>query len=151
MRSTDFSRTPAPGQAGALFVGATRYRGPLSLLTLAPRWRRLVREMKRMRGYVWHRVYWRPPFTLGTIAFFTDRDELHKFARTPAHHDLMCWLTDHGTKRATGGYIRIYTADPHGYTNGIWRAEDGRLGHIDIFTPLTTEHRTRPVPHRSKA
>ncbi|MEU9114937.1 DUF4188 domain-containing protein [Streptomyces sp. NPDC048483] len=149
MRSTDFSRTPAPGPAGALFVGATSYSGLRAIVALTPRWLRMVREMRRMRGYVWHKVYWRFPYTLGTIAFFTERDDLLKFARGKAHHELMCWLTDEGSGRATGGYIRIYTAEESGYTNGIWRAEDGRLGHIDTFTPLSYEHTPRTVSHRT--
>lgn len=154
MRSTDFSRTQAPGSAGAVFVGLTRYRSPWTLILLAPRWRRMLREMRRMKGYVWHKVYWRGPLTLGTIAFFTDADELNKFARTPAHHELICWLTDNGTKRATAGFIRIYTADPHGYTNGSWHVEDiGTIGHMDNFNPLSTEvtakRPPRPVTHRT--
>ncbi|MFC1442197.1 DUF4188 domain-containing protein [Streptacidiphilus sp. N1-10] len=151
MRSDDFSLAPAPAQAGAMFVGATRYSGPRAILALGPGWLRMVREMKRMKGYVWHKVYWRAPFTLGTIAFFTDRDELLKFARSNAHARLMCWLTDEGTGRATAGWIRIYTADAHGYTNGVWRAEDGALGHVDTFAPLSTETErglpARPVKH----
>ncbi|MEV6108495.1 DUF4188 domain-containing protein [Streptomyces sp. NPDC051940] len=149
MRSTDFSLTPGPGPAGAMFVGATHYRSPWTLLTLTPLWLRMLREMKRHRGYVWHKVYWRTPLTLGTIAFFTDTDSLNKFARGRAHHELMCWLTDHGTKRARAGFIRIYTASPHGYTNGNWRAEDGRLGHIEHFARLSTEHQDKPVRHRT--
>ena len=151
MRSDDFSLAPVPARAGAMFVGATRYSGLRSILALGPGWLRMVREMKRMKGYVWHKVYWRAPFTLGTIAFFTDRDELLKFARGGAHARLMCWLTDEGTGRATGGWIRIYTADADGYTNGVWRAEDGRLGHVDTFAPLSTETErglpARPVKH----
>ncbi len=54
--------------------------------------------MKRMRGYRWHTVYWRFPFTLGTIALFQDRDALLRFARASAHRDLMCWVSDNGTK-----------------------------------------------------
>ncbi|MQY12643.1 hypothetical protein SRB5_27790 [Streptomyces sp. RB5] len=149
MRSTDFTRTPAPGQAGALFVGLTHYTGLWTLITLAPRWRRLLREMKRHRGYVWHKLYWRTPLQIGTMAFFTDADALNKFARGRAHHDLMCWLTDDGTRRARAGFVRIYTASPHGYTNGAWRAEDGSLGHIDTFAPLSTERAPKPVRHRT--
>ena len=63
----------------------------------------------------------------------------------------MCWLTDEGKRRATGGWIRIYTADAAGYTNGVWRAEDGALSHVDTFEPLSTElsagRAPRPVKH----
>ncbi|GAA0959670.1 DUF4188 domain-containing protein [Virgisporangium aurantiacum] len=147
MRTDDFSNAPPMGQATAMFVGATRYRGPLSLIRLLPRWLRLVRQMKRMRGYCWHTVYWRYPFSLGTIAFFRDRDALLLFARGSAHRDLMCWVTDAGTRHATGGYIRLYNAEPAGYTNGVWRAEENVMRHIETFSPLSTE-RVGPAVHR---
>ena len=38
--------------------------------------------MTRMRGYRWHKTYYEWPLTLGTIAFFEDRDALLKFARS---------------------------------------------------------------------
>jgi hypothetical protein len=138
MRTADFSQAPAPAQAGAMFVGATRYR-PLGLVRLLPRWLRMVRDLKRMRGYCWHRVYWQFPFTLGTIAFFTDRDSMLRFARSRHHRAMMVWVTDHRGRNATGGYIRLYTAEPGGYSNGVWRAEDGVLAHIPTFTPLSDE------------
>ncbi|MEZ0066923.1 hypothetical protein ABIA32_002936 [Streptacidiphilus sp. MAP12-20] len=147
MRTTDFSLTPPPGPAGAMFVGATRYSSLWAVVSLGPRWFRMVRQMRRMRGYVWHKVYYRAPLSLGTIAFFTDRDELLKFARSREHAELMCWLTDQGRKKATAGWIKIYTADETGYTNGVWRAEDGELAHIDAYAPLSAEAGQRPVRH----
>ena len=108
------SRTPA--QAGAMFLGATRYRGPHSWVVLSREWYPMIAAMRRMRGYVWHRVYWEPPFTLGTLAFFADRDALLLFARLPAHRRLMEWIT-RGRRHGTGGYIRIHVVpDPPGGT-----------------------------------
>ncbi|GIM91871.1 DUF4188 domain-containing protein [Paractinoplanes toevensis] len=150
MRTDDFTSTPPLGRATAMFVGATRYRSPYSIFVLSLTWFRLVRQMRRMRGYCWHRVYWQWPFTLGTIAFFADRDAMLKFARSKHHRALMCWVTDHGTRHATGGYIRLYTADPNGYTNGVWRAEDDAMAHIDNFSPLPSEQAGPPV-HRKPA
>jgi hypothetical protein len=147
MRTTDFSAVPPAGQATAMFVGATRYSGPRSIIAHTRSYLRMVRQMKRMTGYRWHTVYYRFPFTLGTIAFFSDRDAMLKFARSKTHRDLMCWVTD-GTRNATGGFIRLYHAEPEGYANGIWRAEDGAMGHIPTFTPLSTED-TGPPVHRS--
>ncbi|GLZ10758.1 hypothetical protein Acsp04_09930 [Actinomadura sp. NBRC 104425] len=144
MRTADFSRAPRQAQATAMFVGATRYRGPLSVLTLSLTWFRLVRDMKRMRGYCWHKVYWEFPFTLGTLAFFEDRDSLLLFARSRHHRRLMRWVTD-GTRNATGGYIRIYNAEPEGYSNGVWRAEGDVMAHICEFTPLSHEEQGPPV------
>jgi hypothetical protein len=148
VRTTDFSAVPLAGQANAMFVGATRYAGPGSILLLSRRFFRMVKQMKRMSGYRWHTVYYRFPFTLGTIAFFDDRDALLKFARSKTHRDLMCWITDNGTRHAKAGFIRLYDADPHGYSNGVWRAEDTTMSHIETFTPLSTETAGPPV-HRS--
>ncbi|MEW2476795.1 DUF4188 domain-containing protein [Micromonospora gifhornensis] len=142
MRTSDFSRAPAQARAGAMFIGATRYTNPLVLLRLAPAWFRMVRDMRRMSGYCWHTVYWQFPLTLGTIAFFTDRDAMLRFARTREHRRLMVWLTD-GTRNATAGFIRLYTAAPDGYSNGTWRAEGPEMGHIATFTPIGAE-RTGP-------
>ncbi|MBD7917596.1 hypothetical protein H9657_04790 [Cellulomonas sp. Sa3CUA2] len=99
-----------PAGAGAMFLGATRYRGPHSWAVLAREWYPMVAAMRRMTGYVWHRVYWEPPFTLGTLAFFTDRDALMLFARIPAHRRLMTWIT-RDRRHGTGGYIRVHLAD----------------------------------------
>ena len=148
MRTTDFSAAPPAGQATAMFVGATRYSGPRSMIRTFRIWFPMVRQMQRMAGYRWHTIYYKFPFTLGTIAFFSDRDAMLKFARTKHHRDLVCWVTDHGTRNATGGFIRLYNAEPEGYSNGVWRAEDGGMAHIPTFTPLSTED-TGPAVHRS--
>jgi len=108
----------AAQHAGAVFVGATRYTGPLAWLRLAPQWLRLVRQMKRMPGYLHHRVYYEPPFSLGTLGFFETQDDLMRFARTGEHRELMGWVLSE--RNARGGYIRIYHADP---TDGVPHAE----------------------------
>ena len=52
----------------------------------------------------------------------------------------MKWLVGGGKDSpARGGFIRILTAEEWGYTNGEFRAEDGRLGMIDEFTKLSSE------------
>ena len=146
MRTTDFSKAPPQAQATAMFIGATRYAGLRTLVELAPRWRRMVKEMKRSRGYRWHRVYYEFPLTLGTMAFFDDREALLKFGRSRAHRELMCWLVDDGTRNARAGFIRFYYADPDGYSNGTWRGEDAAMGHIANWTPLHSEARGGPAP-----
>lgn len=135
MRTDDFSRAPRLAQAGAMFTGATRYNGIRAWLTLWATWRKLVRRMRQQPGYCWHTVYWERPFTLGTIAYFETREDLLEIARSPEHRRLMRWITD-GTRNATGGYIRLFYADPHGYSNGIWRAEGNVMGHIETYSPL---------------
>jgi hypothetical protein len=142
MRTTDFSQAPPQAQASAMFLGATRYRSPLAIVAMGLDWIRLVRDMKRMRGYRWHKVYWQFPLTLGTIALFTDRDAMLLFARTRHHRKLMAWATD-GTRNATGGFIRLYGAEAEGYSNGIWRAEGNEMGLDPAFTPLSSERGPR--------
>ncbi len=94
---------------GAMFLGATRYRGIRSMLSMPRWWIALVARMKAQDGFVWHAIYWMPPFSLGTIALFTSRDDLLVMARIPAHRQLMQWVTD-GTRNATAGFIRLYAA-----------------------------------------
>jgi hypothetical protein len=144
MRTTDFSHAPAQGQGEALFIGATRYRGPLAMLRLVPRWVRFRRDLRRFRGYRWHRIYWQFPYTLGTIAVFADRDAMLRFARSRHHRALMQWVTD-GDRNATGGFIRLHTADPVGYSAGVWRVEDQRMAHATHFTALSHEQSGPPV------
>src|SRR3712207_1605234 len=121
MRTTDFSRAPAIGQASAQFVGATRFAGSRALVGLVRRWLPMVRRMKRSPGYRGHKVWYAFPFTLGTIAFFDTRDDLLQFARSPEHAEIMRWVMRPGNAR--GGFIRLYEVLPSGYSSGIWRAE----------------------------
>lgn len=107
-RSTRTNVRPV-ADAGAMFIGATKYRGPKALVQLSRTWYPMVARMQTLRGYVWHTIYWEPPFTLGTLAFFATRDDLLSFARLPAHRTLMQWIT-RGTRNGTGGYIRLHLA-----------------------------------------
>ena len=106
----------------AMFIGATRYRGPRALAILSRTWYPMIARMRTMRGYVWHTVYWEPPFTLGTLAFFATADDLLAFARLPAHRHLMQWIT-RGTRNGTGGYIRLHVAPESGGGRGDERGE----------------------------
>ena len=101
---------PGLADARSMFVGATRYTGPHAWLALGRTWGPMVAKMRRLRGFRWYAVYYDPPFTLGTLAFFAGRDELLAFARMPEHRDLMLWITD-GTRWGTGGYIRLHHRD----------------------------------------
>lgn len=143
MRTDDFSLAPRIAQAGAMFVGGTRYTSPLAWLRHARRYRAMIRQMKRFRGYCAHRTYWQPPWTLGTIAWFETMDDLMLFARTGLHRELMDWVVDR--RNATGGWIRVYGASPHGYSNGVWRAEGDVMANIEHFTPVRAETQGPPV------
>lgn len=149
MRTDDFSRAPDIAQAGAMFVGGTRYTSPLAWARHARSYRTMIKVMTRMRGYRGHRTYWQPPWTLGTIAWFDTVDDLMLFARSGVHRELMEWVVD-GTRNATGGWIRVYVAQDQGYTNGVWRAESHQMAHIETFTPVGRETQGPPVRRRPR-
>ena len=104
---------PAHGglaDASAMFVGATRFRGPISIGIQTRTWFPMVRRMRQLPGYRWLGVYWTPPFTLGTIAFFRSMDDMLVFARIPEHRHLMRWIVQ-DTKYGTGGWIRMHARE----------------------------------------
>lgn len=109
---------PAQHGADSVFVGATRYSGPLAWLRLSRGWFAMVAQMRRLPGYRGHGVYYEPPWTLGTVGFFSTREDLMTFARTGEHRALMQWVVGgdvpaddpRSRRNATGGYIRLYEA-----------------------------------------
>jgi hypothetical protein len=148
MRTTDFSHAPGFGQANAMFVGATHFHGPLAMMRLYTLWRAMVRRLKCSPGYCGHRVWYRFPFTLGTMAFFKDKKALLLFARSPEHATLMRWVMEPG--HARGGFIRLHEAQPSGYSSGIWRAEENIMKSIETYTPVGGEEVGPPVPPRRR-
>lgn len=144
MKTNDFSKTPRVGQATSMFVGATSYKNIGSIFTLLRTWFKMVKQMKKMPGYCKHVVYYEPPLTLGTIAFFKDRDSLLKFSRSKYHRDIMIWATE-SDKVADGGFIRLYNVEETGYSTGKWRSEDNRMKAIENFSPLSSETSGPPV------
>ena len=117
-----------------------RYRNPLAMVGQLRRWPRVAKGLKAAPGYLWHRSYFEFPDRIGLMVAFTTHDDLLAYARTPEHREIMKWLVGSGKDSpARGGFIRILTAEEWGYTNGEFRAEDGRLGMIDEFTKLSSE------------
>jgi hypothetical protein len=143
MRTTDFSLAPDLGQANAEFVGGTNFTSLISLMELCTKWQALKKRLVKAPGYKGHRVWYRFPFVIGTIAFFADKDSLMAFARTPEHAEIMKWVMNPG--KARGGFIRVYEALPHGYSSGVWRAEGNEMKAIENFSPLTSEGDGPPV------
>ena len=149
MRTTDFSHAPSIGQAGAQFVGGTKFRHPLAIYGLYRHWRPMVKQLKKSSGYLGHHVWFGFPLTFGTIAFFTDRDALLTFARTPEHARLVEWVMQPGNAR--GGFIRLWESCPEGYSSGVWRAEPPHiLRAIDQFSPLQGELEPPLVSDRAR-
>ncbi len=140
MRSNDFSQAPPQARAEVFFLGANRYRSPLAMLGQIRRWPKVARALRTAPGYLWHRSYFEVPDRIGLMVAFASQDDLMRYARTPEHREIMKWLVGSGERSpARGGFIRILRAEEWGYTNGEFRAEDGRLGMIDEFTKLSSE------------
>lgn len=140
MRSNDFSKAPPQARAEVFFLGANRYRNPLVMLGQIRRWPKLARGLKAAKGYLWHRSYYEFPDRIGLMVAFATKNDLMLYARTPEHREIMKWLVGSGDQSpAKGGFIRILDAEEWGYTNGEYRAEDGRLGMIDSFTKVRGE------------
>lgn len=117
MRTTDFSKAPQIGRAEVMVVSPTRLPG-----------------VGAAAGCLAHRTTWMPPLRLGTIAWFAREVDLTGYLRSlpPAK------APDRSTPR-------IYRASPHGYSNGVWRAEGDVLAHIEHFTALPGEADPPPV------
>lgn len=146
MRSTDFSLAPPQGRAGAMIVVERRFsQAPDARRARAAR-RTLAAHFADSPGFLWQKSYTRSPRTIGIASYFTGRDELdHALVTAPAQ--LEPWLRLDG-EHPTG---RILEAEPSGYTNGVWRAEDGVMGHIERFTPTSVEAARETEPPRVDA
>lgn len=138
MRTTDFTGAPKTAKAEAMFVTAIRSRGLLSILGTARRWRHLIRSVTHSSGYVWHTTYVEFPFTLGVAAFFDCDENLQAFRRIAEARALMI-VTENGDSPSSGGNTRIYEALPHGYTNGLWLANENALRPLERFTAVDDE------------
>ncbi len=143
MRTNDFSAAPSVARGGAEFVGETEYRSLRVMWQFFRLWLPMYRRLKRLPGYRGLHWWYRFPRTLGMVVFFDDQRSLYQFARGKDHAQGMLWLTTNG--RARAGFIRIYDAQPAGYTNGLWRAETAHTSRamsvdaIRRFTPLAGE------------
>jgi hypothetical protein len=120
MRSSDFSLAPAQGRAGALLVTERRVDTMAQARSARAERRALLTHLTTSPGFLWHKLYRRAPLTLGVVACFGERSQLDAAVGSvpPA---LAVWVGLDGDTPAG----RILTAEPTGYTNGLWRAEDG--------------------------
>lgn len=48
-------------------------------------------------------------------------------------------------QRVEGVVVQVHEAHPDGYSNGVWRAEDGQMAHVERFTPVGAEQEGPPV------
>jgi hypothetical protein len=146
MRSADFSLAPPQGRAGAMVVVERRFaRVPDAHRARTAR-RALAAHLADSPGFLWQKNYGRSPRILGIASYFGERHQLDRaLAEAPVH--LRPWL-QLGGEHPTG---RILEAEPSGYTNGVWRAEDGLMGHIERFTPTSVEAGRGTEPPRVSA
>jgi heme-degrading monooxygenase HmoA len=132
MFTRDFSRAPDMARGSHMFFGGTRYRGLRALCELAVRWPGFARELRRSPGYCGHVLWYRFPFTFGSVSTWERREDMLAFARTSAHRGAVSWLTRPGI--ADAAFIRFLQADEAGHTIGSWRGEDDgdawRVSHL---------------------
>ena len=125
MFTRDFSSAPGFAQCRCAFFGGTRYGGLLAMARLAVVWPAVARRMRSAPGYLGHFVWYRFPFTLGTLSLWDSREHMLAFARTAEHRAAVAWLLRPGVAR--GAFIRFLAAEPAGHTIGGWRADrDGQ-------------------------
>lgn len=148
MRSDDFSRAPRIARASAMVVVEVPHAGVMGWMRSVVRHRRVVRRLRRSEGYCGHRTYWRPRWVLGTVAWFATAADLERFARAGVHPQLTRWAREPG--EVADASVAVYEADPQGYTNGVWRAEQDVLAAIEHFTPVRGETEGPPVARRRR-
>ncbi|WP_298887199.1 hypothetical protein [uncultured Serinicoccus sp.] len=128
MRTRDFSAAPPLAQA-AVMLTVEPAQGRAS-----GAWLRSVTRALEEAGPVrceWLREGVR---RTGVIAWYAD---------AAAAEDALQRVQD-----AAGVVVQVHEADPDGYSNGVWRAEDGRMAHVERFTPVGREEVGPPVVRR---
>jgi hypothetical protein len=104
-----------------LIDGANELRGLRSLIWVVRRWPRLRRELMSTEGYVTHRLWYVPPFTLGLTSWWSDRRGAYRFAHQPAHLEFWSWSARADTTK--GGWLATYELVGGGplWGNGVAR------------------------------
>ncbi|PPG33294.1 hypothetical protein [Pseudoclavibacter sp. RFBB5] len=133
----------------SMFVGATRYTTPFAWAVTGRIWGQMTGKMRRMPDYCWHGIYWEAPWTLGTLASFSTRDALIRFARMPEHRHLMQWIVK-DTKNADAGFIRLFASEEElaSVEGGATQAADSAGPGADAArarTPAVTGSADRPA------
>lgn len=121
MRTTDFSAAPRRARARAM----------VTVLTGAPGVLPALRRAGAHEGCCARSPLWQTGAGAGVIAWFDTGEQAQTFARS------------------CRGSVSVLEALPDGYSNGIWRAEDGQLATIKRFSSLTGERTAPPVRRES--
>ncbi len=119
MRTRDFSAAPPLARAKVMITVEPRDGRS------TPRWRRRAVEAVQGDGLVrreWLRAGVR---RVGVIAWYADQAAAQAAIRR--------------VQVGPGGLVQVHDAEPDGYSNGVWRAEDGVMAHIERFSPIGAE------------
>lgn len=119
MRTRDFSAAPPLARAQVMLTVEPRDGSS------TPRWRRRAVAAVEGDGLVrreWLRAGVR---RVGVIAWYADQAAAQAAIRR--------------VQGGPGGLVQVHDADPDGYSNGVWRAEDGVMAHIERFSPVGAE------------
>ena len=121
MRTRDFSHAPPVAQASAMLTLA-----PASGRA-SPRWLAgAARAVRRAEGLVRREWLLDGARPAGVVAWFASPEQAA--------------AARHTVERAVGRCdVQEHHAHPDGYSNGVWRAEDHLMRHIERFTPIGAE------------
>ncbi len=125
-----------------LVDGANELRGPRALWWVVRKWPSLRRELESAPGYVAHRLWYAPPFTVGLTTWWEDERSVYRFAHFPTHLEFWRWATQRDSTR--GGWLATYRYQRGGplWGNGVSQMMQ-KLGGL---VPESTGGRPRPPP-----
>lgn len=112
-----------------LMDGANELTGPAALAWVVWHWPALRRELCSTPGYIAHRVWYAPPWTIGLTTWWRDARSAYTFAHRPIH--LAFWRWAEHPARTRGGWLATYRYVRGGalWGNGV-RAMTRRLGDL---------------------
>lgn len=130
-----------------LIDGANELTGIRALWWVVRRWPSLRRELTSAPGYVAHRLWYAPPFTVGLTTWWTDEKSVYRFAHTPTHLDFWKWATRHET--TSGGWLATYRYEHGGplWGNGV-RSMMEKFGE---FVPAATGEPPQSAPSERRS
>jgi hypothetical protein len=103
-------RDPGPAQPGrdafVLLDGANELTGARALWWVLRHWPALRREMRATEGYLAHRIWYSPPYTIGLLTWWTDEKAAYRFAHAPQHTKFWRWGSEPG--HTSGGWLATY-------------------------------------------
>lgn len=126
-----------------LVDGATEFAGLRGLAGAIRRWPGLRRDLRATPGYVAHRLWFRPPVTIGLLTWWDTERGAYDFARSPSHTEIWRWAAEEQPTR--GGWLAVYRLQHGGplWGNGVAH----RVGTFGRFVNAPSGHRPDPPGH----